>query len=335
MASVHMLNVAPGDCTIIRHNSGRVTMIDICDGNLEEASELEKLLAEDARLRPRGNFRMCKYPTNSISYAERIGITGIFRFILTHPDMDHMDGLDALADTFTLSNFWDTGTRREKPDFSEESPYLETDWERYVRLRDGKEPGVAARVRQAGSRFPFGNLAKGRKPGGDGLYILAPDAELVKEANREGDINDGSYVILYRSAGGRILLPGDAHDNTWDYVIETYGTDVADCSFMLAPHHGRDSERSYDFLDHIRPTVTLLGCAPSENIDYDQWRRRNLEYFTANQAGNVVLEIFEDQIDVYVENETWAAAKGADTSVKNSQGYVFLYAITPTAEVKS
>ena len=39
MARVHLMNVSPGDCTIIEHVSGRVTMIDICDGNLETRFE--------------------------------------------------------------------------------------------------------------------------------------------------------------------------------------------------------------------------------------------------------------------------------------------------------
>ena len=35
MARVHFVNVFPGDCTIIQHNSNRVTMMDICDGNAD------------------------------------------------------------------------------------------------------------------------------------------------------------------------------------------------------------------------------------------------------------------------------------------------------------
>jgi beta-lactamase superfamily II metal-dependent hydrolase len=34
MSTVHFLNVGKGDCTLIEHNSGRDTLIDICKGNL-------------------------------------------------------------------------------------------------------------------------------------------------------------------------------------------------------------------------------------------------------------------------------------------------------------
>ncbi len=36
MAKIHFLNVDEGDCSIIEHDNGKVTMIDICCGNVEE-----------------------------------------------------------------------------------------------------------------------------------------------------------------------------------------------------------------------------------------------------------------------------------------------------------
>ena len=34
MAKIHFLNVDEGDCSIIQHDNGKVTMIDICCGNI-------------------------------------------------------------------------------------------------------------------------------------------------------------------------------------------------------------------------------------------------------------------------------------------------------------
>lgn len=173
----------------------------------------------------------------------------------------------------------------------------------------------------------FGYREQDGTAGGDYLSILAPNDRLVSEASDGGDINDGSYVLLYRSAGGRILLPGDAHDATWEYVLENHTDEVKNCSVMVAPHHGRDSKRSYDFLDVVKPKLTLFGCAPSEHLAYDAWRNLGLNYITSNQAGNMVFETRADGLDLYIENDTFAEACGRDCSVRNSQGYAWLMRI--------
>jgi competence protein ComEC len=206
--------------------------------------------------------------TNPISYLNDIGVEDIHRFVLTHPDMDHLDGFDELAEEFQIINFWDSGVRRDKPDFSV-GHYTEADWDRYVKFRDGKEPGVRVITPLAEGRFKYANQSDDGTSGGDGLYILAPDKDLVAGANDTEICNDASYVLLYRSQGGRILIPGDAHDETWEYVIEHFAADVADCSVLLAPHHGRRSGASFEFLDTVSPKLTLFGCASSGHLAYN------------------------------------------------------------------
>ena len=82
--------------------------------------------------------------------------------------MDHLDGFDALADEVSILNFWDSGVRREKPDF-EGSPYREEDWDRYVNFRDEQEYGVTVVRPRARSQFQFANKNDTNQPGGDGL----------------------------------------------------------------------------------------------------------------------------------------------------------------------
>lgn len=317
MSILHFLNVSPGDCTVIQHNSGRVSIIDICCGNLPLSQKTITDLIEQAAVR--GNFRMCERSTNPLEYLGGLDIDSIFRFILTHPDMDHMDGFDALLSAHTLANYWDSGVRKEKPAFAQQSRYKEADWDRYVQVRDGNGGATVINAR-SGSKFKFANRLEDGTDGGDGLHVLAPDQSLVDAANSGDDCNDGSYVLLYKSVGGDIIIPGDAHDCTWEYVLSHY-PEVSDVKLLIAPHHGRGSGRSYDFLDKLNPKLTLFGCAPSKDLDYNAWNNRGLEKITSNQAGNVVLDCHEQGIDVYVENEVFARKYRSDTDRKNGQGY--------------
>lgn len=324
MSTIHLLNVNNGDCTIFEHASGRRTMIDICAGNIETESPLQKSLSEALGIsKPKGNYGMCKYPTNPIEYLQStLNVSSIFRFILTHPDMDHLDGFDQLADCISIGNFWDSGARKDKPDFGG-SPYKEEDWDRYVKFRDGLEDGVTTVSHLSGSRFQYANKNEDGSTGGDGLYILAPNEELVTEANETDDFNDCSYVLLYRSSGGDIIIAGDAHDKTWEYILENHEDDIKDCKFLLAPHHGRKSDRDYSFLDTMKPTLTLFGCAPSEHLAYSAWTYRNLDYVTQNQCGNMVIQTRDGSLDVFIENETFAK-EVCDGTFSNSQGYYYI-----------
>ena len=107
-------NVKEGDCSIIEHNSGHNTVIDVCNAKPIEPVE-EALMATMAKSERgiSGNFQQKTFPVNPISYMNDRGISSIFRYVQTHPDMDHMDGIEALFDEFSPTNFWDTGNTKE------------------------------------------------------------------------------------------------------------------------------------------------------------------------------------------------------------------------------
>jgi beta-lactamase superfamily II metal-dependent hydrolase len=301
-------------------------MYDICGGNRPRESDLMKSLRVFTESRVLGNFAMCQHPWNPLDYLAKAGLSTVFRFILSHPDCDHIDGLDALFEDHALLNFWHTGVERDKPHF-DGSPFREEDWDRYDHLRLGTQEGTKILSPLAGARFAYANKTE-TEDGGDGLYILAPDNGLVAAAQLTGDFNDASYVLLYRSVGGRIVLPGDAHDKTWEYVLQTQANEIKRVPLLIAPHHGRKSGRDYAFLDTLRPKLTLFGCAPSDALAYDAWRNRGLPIITNNQAGCVTVEISDSSMEVYVENHKYAEACGVNTSVTNSMGFVHMGTIT-------
>ena len=306
MAVIHYLNVKEGDCSVIQHNSGRVTVIDVCNAEaLTEGTRAAEMFTEALAKASGGNFQQKAYPVNPISYLTNHGIDSVFRFILTHPDMDHMDGIKAFFDAFSPLNLWDTDNQESK-DFGEETQYNEDDWDFYTNLRDTNPQSDPKRLTiHSGEGGQFWNK-EGEEAGGDGLHVLAPTKELVSGANECGDYNDCSYVLLYRTANKRIVFGGDSHDETWEHILQEHKADVTNVDLLIAPHHGRKSGRSYDFLDTLKPKLTFFGNANSEHLAYGAWSGRNLPYITNNQANCMVVHAVDGALNLYVTNESFA-----------------------------
>ena len=101
---------------------------------------------------------------------------------------------------------------------------------------------------------------------------------------------------------------GDSHDATWDHILANHKAEVSRVDVLVAPHHGRDSGRDYEFLDVVKPKLTLFGNAPSEYLAYDQWTSRDLMFITNNQAGTIILNVLGENLDVFVSHEPFARA---------------------------
>lgn len=310
MSTVHFLNVGNGDCSIIQHGSGRVSVIDVSKGQSSQQEAIAEAIGARGigqsaanRAATSGNFQMRDRSTNPVRYLRKLEVNEIFRFILSHPDMDHLDGFKALCNEIRIRNFWDSGVRKPKPSF-DAGPFREEDWDHYVTVRDRKS-GATVVSPLAGSRFDFAN--KGDPNGqGDCLHVVAPNATLVSDGTSSGDPNDASYVLVYHSRGGRIVFAGDSHDATWEYILSEHAGLVSNCAVLIAPHHGRASGRDFTFLDTVNPRLTLFGCADSDHLAYSAWARRGLKIITNNQAGNIVLDGQAEGVFVYVENNAYA-----------------------------
>lgn len=300
MGVVHFLNVNDGDCSIIQHVSGRVTMIDICNGNMEEETLTESGIFTKDSCGVSGNWGQKNHPVNPINYLSSLGEKSLFRFILTHPDMDHMDGIKKLYEKVNVENFWDTDNNKTMDD-AEFGNYHEEDWDFYQSKR-----GIALNLYD-GTKGKYYNADNDERTGdGDYLQILCPTKELMDEVNDKEDYNNGSYMILYNENERRILFCGDAKEKEWDVVLENHEADLANIDVLIAPHHGRKSGGNDEFLDVLNPKLTLFGNAKSDHLNYDDWNNRDLLHFTNNQGGSFVLVHNGSDIRVYCTNEKFA-----------------------------
>ena len=319
MPTIHFLNVKEGDCSIIQHGSGRVSVIDVCNAKSADSDESKQEMVFAKTMATRGvqgNFNQKAYPVNPVAYLKEHGVDSIFRYIQTHPDMDHMDGIKALFAGFDPANLWDTNNNKEMdtPSWAS-SPYDRRDWEYYKNLRDTSPTHDPKRLTLlSGSQGQYWNRGDAEGSGGDGIRILAPTQELVDEANKKkDDYNDCSYVLLYRVNGYRIIFGGDSHDSTWRHILDTWEEDIRDIDLLVAPHHGRDSGRSYEFLNVLNPALTFFGNARSQHLAYDHWYNRNLPIVTNNQANCMVVDANTSPMNLYVTYEAFAKAVNPST----------------------
>ena len=331
MATLHFLNVREGDCSLVQHNSGHVSVIDVCNAQpVDVVEDRRNMLMAKAELGVSGNFRQKKYPVNPISYMDNQGISSVFRYIQTHPDMDHMDGIKALFGKFGPMNFWDTDNNKEIAGPWDSPRYQKEDWDFYKRLRDTNPKTDPKRLTLlSGATGQYYNRNDDGRGGGDGLHVLAPSQALVDRANDgAGDYHDASYVVLYKTGGNRIVFGGDSHDATWDHILEEHEEDVTDIDLLIAPHHGRKSGRSYKFLDTLTPTLTFFGNAPHEHLAYDAWNRRGLQKITNNQANCMVVDVSSSPTMLYVTHENFARRLNAFTSYDQTRRAWYVGPIT-------
>jgi len=308
MIKIHFLNVGHGDCTIIEHESGNKTMIDINNGeeiDEESATEIIEQLGysgedliktiEKTQETPNEILQKAGYVntlTNPIQfYKQNYGTSSIFRYIQTHPDLDHMRGLVGLRkEGISITNFWDTPHIKAQDDFLFND---EDEWNEYLEHRNGKRT-LAVLNLQRGSTGKYYNLHPEPSLEGDGLYILAPTPELTSEANRTGAWNNHSYVLWLAYKGIRVVFGGDAEAEVWDSIVDKYGTGLS-CNILKASHHGRDSGYHQKAVELMNPKYTIVSVGKKPETDAsNKYKQYSPNVWSTRWKGNITATIYDN-----------------------------------------
>lgn len=343
MLRIDFLNVGHGDCTIIQHHSGRLTMVDINTSQDYDSDTLKELVAEETRKRytppPASIFGSAfgsgggsggvnaLFGTQARSLSDAFGGGGfgtanaltnyfdaeaqakrevqdpiafmqtnypgqrLWRFVLTHPDLDHMRGIKRLRESIGFDNFWDTAHTKPTPEYRSDNDQV--DWEFYQRLRSGGL-GMQPRFYTRGDAyFAFAKDENGQ-PGGDNVEILSPSSDLVKTCNLAQKSNDLSLVLRLWHGGKSVLLPGDAEDAAWKAMAAVYGNRLKS-DFLKASHHGRDSGYNLDAVKLIAPVLTFVSVGRKPDTDASsKYRQQCARVASTRYHGNIRLLIFDD-----------------------------------------
>lgn len=277
---VNILNVGAGSCAVIESPSGRTSMIDINDGgDLREAaamSALDRLLREGAIKQLQARL------VDPIEWCRANGIHELWRFVLSHPDADHMAGVRrVLGREFPTENFWDTPhrrTRSSRSEFKTDEAYQ--DWLAYQALRDGtlaNAPKLLTPLRGDANHFWID----------DDIEILSPTAALVRDCDKADCYNDASYVLRVNHGASSVLLPGDVESKAWNDMIDA-GLDLS-ADVLVASHHGRKSGYSERAMAAINPTVVVISAGkldPDHDAE-DEYRKWTPYVYSTRTLGTL------------------------------------------------
>jgi beta-lactamase superfamily II metal-dependent hydrolase len=302
MLTIHFLNVGHGDSTIIEFPSGRVAMIDINNSKVlddETASELaeahnykisydffKSLGAKDKQAREYEE----KYLTDPVDYyISRYGKgREIFRFIATHPDMDHLTGLYRLNQEIQILNFWDTLHSVEKSDDPsdwEDTGYDIRDWRAYLKLRESESTPKAL-------FYKAGDVNKYYDE--DGVSIWAP-FDHDQSVSEDDKINLLSYILYIVYGNCAVLLGGDSLSETWEAIYDAAKGELPKIGLLKAPHHGRKSGYYGPAIKATAPDYTVVSVGKLRKKDdafasYEKYSGKGC--FSTRFEGNITAFCF-------------------------------------------
>ncbi len=189
--------------------------------------------------------------------------------VLTHPDLDHVGGLPAVARSYRIERVLETGVRS--------TSQADAAWVSEV-TKQGSERIQA----QAGQRLEI-----------DGVWfdVLWPDASTDLATPKR---NETSVVLRVTYGATSFLLTGDISSDVEARMVQT-GT-LTDVDVLKAPHHGSISSSSEEFLDAVKPETAMISVGKKNRYGHPhpvvvrRLVKRGIRVLRTDEVGDVVCE---------------------------------------------
>ena len=270
MSEIKSLSVGNGDMFYINHNSDNFSMIE-CNITDERKSEILDELKSLALKKD------------------------IVRFISTHPDKDHIQGIEYLDELRLIPNFYCVDNNVSKS----------TETESFKKYKELRGSSHAYKISK-GCKRKWMNMSDDERVSAR-ISVLWPDVanetfqNALRDAENSDKSNNISPAIAYSLEGGvRALWLGDMEH---DYMVAIEGAiELSPVDILFAPHHGRKSGRvPKTWLDKLEPRLIVVGEAPSDELEYYS----NYNTLTQNSAGDILFCCETGKTHVYVASPSY------------------------------
>ncbi len=197
--------------------------------------------------------------------------------VLTHPHADHVNGLVAVTERFTVDRVLETGLPYEQPAYKI--------WQARLHTKN-----IPINIARAGQRYAVG-LAT--------FDVLWPALDLTKKnivgdnAAEGGGINDSSIVLKLYCGGSAAMLMGDASMDIEDRILDG-GADVR-AGLLKVGHHGSRFSSGVRWLRAVQATWAVISVGAGNTYHHPhptallRLKQAGLSVLRTDQAGSTRL----------------------------------------------
>lgn len=232
---IHFIDVGQGDSTLVICGTDAM-LIDA--GNNDQGTKIQR-------------------------YLQKQGVEKLRYVICTHPDADHIGGMDVILYKYECETILMTDD--------------EADTNTYRDVADTmKNKGYAHTLPLVGQSYTLGDAE---------FTIVGPVVE-------SSDNNSNSIAILLTHGENRFLFTGDAEEEEEKAIL---GSGIAlDADVYKAGHHGSRTSSSKAFLEAVSPAYAVISCG--ENNEYghphsevlNNFRAMDIKVFRTDEQGSII-----------------------------------------------
>ena len=233
--TVHFLDVGQGDCTLITCGSDAM-LIDAGDNN------------QGTRIQ---------------NYLKKQGIKTLDYVIGTHPDADHIGGLDVILYKFNCETILMTDEQKDTNTYRDVVSTMKT-------------KGYKNTLPVVGQAYELGDAE---------FTIVGPSVT-------GSDSNNNSIAILLTHGKNKFLFTGDAETEE-EQEIMNCGISI-EADVYKAGHHGSRTASSREFLEAVSPEYALISCGEGNSYGHphaetmNSFRSMGVQVFRTDEQGTVI-----------------------------------------------
>lgn len=201
-----------------------------------------------------------------ITYIKSQGVSTLKYIIATHPHEDHIGGLAAVIQSFTIENVI-------MPDVTTTTQTFED------LLTAIKEKGLTITRPVYGDKYEINGAA---------FTILAPNNN-----SSYCELNDYSVVIKLVNGSNSFLFTGDAEEQSESEML-FMNSSLLESDVLKVGHHGSSGSTSQAFLDAVNPAYAVISVGADNTYGHpaqttlDKVAAKGVSLFRTDQQGDII-----------------------------------------------